>query len=100
MDYIKERKLTKHVCQPEKSNLQTGILPGFRLLSTPLLCLSYSFLSNEYIHCSSENSRTFADVWWAMVVEMVFSQLYIFSVRNTEESRTSQQSKRGVVTLK
>ena len=36
MGYIKEKKLTKHVCQPGKSSLQTGILPGFWLLSTSL----------------------------------------------------------------
>ena len=36
MGYIKEKKLTKHICQPGKSSLQTGILPGFWLLSTSL----------------------------------------------------------------
>ena len=36
MGYIKEKKLTKHVCQPGKSSLQTGILPGFWILSTSL----------------------------------------------------------------
>ena len=35
--YIREKKLTKHVCQLGKSSLRTGILPGFRLLSTSLV---------------------------------------------------------------
>ena len=29
MGYIKEKDLTKHVCQLGNSSLQTGILPGF-----------------------------------------------------------------------
>ena len=32
MGYIKEKDLTKHVCQVGKLSLQTGILPGFWLL--------------------------------------------------------------------
>ena len=32
--YIKEEKLTKHVCQQGKSSPQTGDFLGFRLLST------------------------------------------------------------------
>ena len=36
MGYIKEKKLTKHVCQPGKSSLQMGDLPDFQLLSTSL----------------------------------------------------------------
>ena len=34
--HIKDKKLTKHVCQSGKSNLQTGISPSFWLLSTTL----------------------------------------------------------------
>ena len=34
--YIKEKKLTKHICQPGKPSLQTGILPAVWLLSTSL----------------------------------------------------------------
>ena len=36
MGFIKEKKLTKHVCQLGKSSLQMGILPSFQLLSTSL----------------------------------------------------------------
>ena len=44
MRYIKEKKLTKLLCQPEKSSLQTGILPGFQLLSTSLMHMSIGYL--------------------------------------------------------
>ena len=39
--YINEKKLTKHICQPKESSVQTGILPIFWLLSTSLFIPFY-----------------------------------------------------------
>ena len=50
----KEKDLTKHVCQPGKLSLQTGILPGLWLLTTPLQMLYYSCTSSvpSWLDCS------------------------------------------------